>query len=121
MDEIDKITEAVIGAAFAVSNTLGAGFLEKVYENALVHELEKANLSVKQQAPVKVFYDDVVVGEYFADILVEEKVIVELKTVKAIDNAHMAQSLNYLKATGLKICLLINFGLPKVQIKRIIN
>ncbi len=119
--ELNETTEKIIGCAYQVSNTLGAGFLEKVYENALVHELRKSGLEVKQQAPIEVRYDGVKVGEYFADMLVENSVIVEAKAVKAFDQTHSAQSLNYLKATGLKVCLLINFGAPRIQIKRIVN
>ena len=118
--ETDKITEAVIGAAYAVSNELGCGFLEKVYENALVHELKKAGLTVKQQYPVDVCYDGVVVGEYVADLLVEETLLVELKAIKALDNVNLAQCMNYLKGTRLSLCLLINFGNPKVEVRRIV-
>ncbi|MBN2024507.1 MAG: GxxExxY protein [Pirellulales bacterium] len=118
---MNKISETVIGAAFAVSNALGTGFLEKVYENALAHELRKAGLGVKQQEPVQVFYDDVEVGNYVADLLVSGCVLVEIKVAKGIDDAHLAQCLNYLKATGLKLCLLVNFGTPKIGIKRVVN
>jgi len=118
--EIDKITEIIIGCAFKVSNALGAGFLEKVYENALAHELRKAGLGVVQQYGIQVLYGGIVVGEYVADLLVEACVLVELKAVQAIDTVHMAQGLNYLKATGLHVCLLLNFGQPKVEIKRLV-
>ena len=118
--EIDQITEKIIGCAFTVSNTLGAGFLEKVYENALAIEIKNAGLVVQQQYGIQVFYAGSVVGEYVADLLVEDQVIVELKCAAGLDNIHMAQCMNYLKATGMKICLLINFGKPKIQIKRII-
>ena len=118
--EIDKITETIIGCAFTVSNTLGAGFLEKVYENSLAIEIQKAGLVVQQQYGIQVFYTGSIVGEYVADLLVENQVIVELKSFVGLDNIHMAQCMNYLKATGMKICLLINFGKPKIQIKRII-
>jgi len=121
IDQINSITEKIIGCTFQVSNNLGVGFLEKVYENALNHELKKAGLKVEKQVPLKVHYDGVLVGEYAADLLVENCVLVELKTVSNLENNHLAQCLNYLKATGLKICLLINFGTIKVQIKRIIN
>lgn len=116
--ELNALTEKIIGCAFHVSNTLGSGFLEKVYENALVLELRKNGLDVKQQAPIEVLYEGAVVGEYFADILVSETVILELKAVKEIHDAFAAQCLNYLKATGLPICLLLNFGKPRVEIKR---
>jgi len=117
----DWITEEIIGKAFKVSNTLGAGFLEKVYENALAIELRKSGLSVNQQFPIQVHYQGEIVGEYFADLYVEKTVIVELNTVKALDDIHLAQVLNYLKGTRNSIALLINFGSPKVQIKRVIN
>lgn len=121
LQEIDRITERIIGCAYTVSNELGCGFLEKVYENAMAHELRKAGLTIQQQFPIIVTYDGVVVGEFVADILVENTVIVELKAVKELDDIHMAQCMNYLKATGLPICLLMNFGKPRVDIKRIIN
>jgi GxxExxY protein len=118
--ELNQISEKIIGCAFKVSNTLGVGFLEKIYENALTHELRKTGLRVSQQLPIKVHYDGVVVGEYIADILVEETILVELKTVKELDSIHLAQCINYLKATGLKLCLLFNFSKPHLQIKRIV-
>jgi GxxExxY protein len=122
MDEegINKITEKIIGCAYKVSNTLGSGFLEKVYENALSIELSRSGLVVKQQFPVPVYYGEDLVGDYFADLLVEDKIVVELKTVKNLDEVHMAQCMNYLKATGFEICLLINFFKPHLEIKRII-
>jgi GxxExxY protein len=95
------------------------GFLEKIYEDALAHELRKIGLRVTQQHPVQVEYDRVLVGEYFADLLVEDCIVVELKAVKVLDKAHWVQCLNYLKATALRLCLLLNFGKPRVEIKRI--
>ena len=121
IERINSITEKIIGCAFQVSNKLGAGFLEKVYENALIYELNKADLSIEKQVQLKVRYEGVIVGDYAADLLVEKCVLVELKTVSNLEKIHLAQCLNYLKATGLKICLLINFGTIKVQIKRVIN
>ena len=118
--DVNKITEKIIGCAFRVSNTLGAGFLEKVYENALTHELRKSGLAVLQQHPVTVFYDGVVVGEYFADLLVEGCVLIELKALAKLDESHFAQSLNYLKATSQKLGLLLNFGTPRMEVKRIV-
>jgi GxxExxY protein len=118
---LNEITERVIGCAYVVSNTLGHGFLEKVYENALAHELRKAGLAVVQQRGIKIRYDGVVVGDYVADLLVEGAVLVELKAVKILDDVHVARCLNYLKATGLKICLLFNFGTSKVQLRRIVH
>jgi GxxExxY protein len=117
----DKISETIIGAAYAVSNALGCGFLEKVYENALVHELRKRGLQAEHQYPIKITYDGVIVGDYLADILVNDQVIVELKAAKALDDIHVAQCINYLKATKLKLCLLINFGNAKVEARRIAN
>jgi GxxExxY protein len=116
---INRLSERVIGCAFQVLNTLGAGFLEKVYENALAHELRKNGLRVAQQKGISVTYDGVAVGEYAVDLLVEDTIIVELKAIKALDNAHTAQCLNYLKATGLHLCLLLNFGKPRLEIQRI--
>jgi GxxExxY protein len=102
-------------------NTLGPGFLEKVYENALAHELRKAGLGVAQQYEITVRYDDIVVGEYVADLLVEDAIIVELKAAKSLDNVHTAQCINYLEATGRRMCLLLNFGKPRVEIQRVAN
>ena len=116
--EVNRVSEKIIGCAFTVSNALGCGFLEKVYENALAHELRKARLRVRQQYPIKIYYDGIVVGEYEADLLVEECVLVELKAIKTLTGKEQAQCLNYLKATKLPLCLLINFGNPKVEIKR---
>ena len=95
--------------------------MEKVYENALTLELRKNGLKVQQQHGIQVRYDGVVVGEFAADLLVEDKVIIELKATKALDDMHMAQCLNYLKAIDLSVCLLINFGKPKAEIRRIVN
>ena len=119
--KINDITEKIIGCAYNVGNVLGSGFLEKVYENALLHEIRKTGLNVVQQHSIKVRYDNVIVGDFFADLFVEDKVLIELKVSKSLSNIHMAQCINYLKATNIKICLLINFGKPKVAIKRIIN
>ena len=102
-------------------NTLGAGFLEKVYENALAHELRKTELAVAQQHAITVLYHGRTVGEYVADLLVEQTLLVELKTTKALDPAHRAQCLNDLKATDLRLCLLFNFGNARLEISRIVN
>ena len=118
---LNTTTRTIIAGAFAVANGLGPGFLEKVYENALAHELRKSRLAVHQQAPIAVTYDGVVVGDYIADLLVEQSVIIEVKAVKALEDVHFAQCLNYLKATDLPICLLINFATPKVQVKRLVG
>jgi GxxExxY protein len=116
----DPLTEKIIGSAFKVANTLGHGFLEKVYENALLHELRKLGLECSQQHPVPVVYEGVTVGDYVADIVVDGNVVIELKAVKALDDIHMAQCMNYLRATGFKKCLLINFGRPRIEIKRVL-
>ena len=118
--EINRITERIINCVYRVSNTLGSGFLEKVYENALAIELRKNGLRVEQQRPIKVFYEKNLVGDFVADLLVEDSVIVELKAAKTVDEVHSAQCMNYLKATGLKICLLVNFGRPRVDVKRVV-
>jgi GxxExxY protein len=118
---LNEITEIVIACAFAIANSLGCGFLEKIYENAMLVELTARGFKAQPQAPIIVQYRGEVVGEYFADLLVEDSVMVELKAARAIDDVHVAQCLNYLKATGLRVCLLINFGRPKIEIKRIVN
>lgn len=118
--ELDKVSERIIGCAFTVGNKLGCGFLEKVYENALVLELAKAGLQVQTQQELLVYYDDAVVGKYEADLVVNETVLIELKAVRDLNDIHRAQCLNYLRATGFRLCLLINFGNPRVEVKRII-
>ena len=119
--ELDGVTEKIIGCIYRVSNTLGTGFLEKVYENALAIELRKNGLKAQQQYGIQVKYDGAIIGEFAADLLIEEKVIIELKAAKALDEVHMSQCLNYLKATGLCVCLLVNFGKPKTEMRRIVN
>jgi GxxExxY protein len=114
-------TRQIIGGAIRISRDLGCGFLEKVYESALAHELRKVGLNVEQQRPFSVLYDGVVVGEYRADLVIASSVIVEVKAAKTIDPVHEAQLLNYLRATGLKIGLILNFGRPRLGIKRMIN
>ena len=116
----EDVTERIIGCAIKVSNTLGVGFLEKVYENALVVEPARAGLKVEQQKPIQVSYEGVIVGEFGADIIVNGSVILELKAAKIIDPVHQAQLLNYLKATGLKVGLILNFGTPRLGIKRMV-
>ena len=118
---LNALSEEIIGAAFEVSNVLGVGFLEKVYENALNIELNLRGLKTLQQAPLKVFYKEELVGDYIADILVENEIIIEVKAIKELDVIHTAQCLNYLRITGLKLCLLFNFSKPKVEIKRIVK
>lgn len=111
------ITEKVIKAFYNVYNSLGHGFLEKVYENALLIELRSLGLNVAQQKSIKVYYDDVEVGNYFADLIIENKVIVELKAAEGIREEHEAQLINYLRATDIEVGLLLNFGV-KPQFKR---
>ncbi len=120
-DRPNALSHQVIGCAFTVLNTPGAGFLEKVYENALAHELRKAGLAIEQQKGVTVMYDGIEVGAYVIDLIVEQTLLVELKAAKALDQAHHAQCINYLKASGLRLGLLLNFGTPRLEIKRVAN
>lgn len=119
--ELDRITEKIIGCVHQVSNVLGAGFLEKVYENALALELRGAGLHVDQQHRTEVRYKGVTVGDFVADLLVERSVIVEVKAVRAPEEVSTAQCLNYLRATGLQVCLLVNFSAPKATVRRIVH
>ena len=112
-----SLTEKIIKIFYRVYNKLGYGFLEKVYENAMMIEFKKDDVLVASQFPIKVFYDNEVIGEYFADILVDGKVIVELKASSNLSPENEAQLLNYLKATNIEVGLLLNFG-PKAEIKR---
>jgi GxxExxY protein len=116
----DSLTERVLNAVFEVSNTLGAGFLEKVYERALLKELAFRGIRATSQASFPVTYKGHYVGEYYADILVENVLVVELKCVDRLANEHTAQCLNYLRASGRMLCLLVNFQKPKVEWKRIV-
>ena len=120
-ESVNQLTEQIIGCAFQVSNELGSGFLEKVYENALVIELRRSGFLIRQQHAITIRYKDAVVGEYVADILVENSVLLEIKAVRKLDDVHMAQCMNYLRATGLKVCLLLNFGTQRTEVKRIVN
>ena len=117
---IDEITCKIRGAIFEVNRVLGHGFLEKVYEKALLIELRKRGLRAESQVPLKVIYKGEVVGDYFADVLVEGKVIVETKAVKHLLIEHQAQLLNYLKGTDIQIGLLVNFTKNKAEIKRMV-
>ncbi len=112
-----ETTGAIIKAFYTVYNTLGYGFLEKVYENALAHELTKLGLKVGQQVPIEVYYDGQLMGKYFADLVVEGRVIVEIKAAERLRPEHDAQLLNYLKATKIEVGLLLNFG-PKPEFSR---
>ncbi|MBS0260458.1 MAG: GxxExxY protein [Planctomycetes bacterium] len=108
----------MIACAFKIANPLGCGFSEKVYENALVHELRKTGLVVRQREPITVFYDGVVVGDFFADLIIENSVVIELKATRELSDVFTAQRLNDLKATSLPLCWLINFGRTKIENKR---
>ena len=115
------LVERVIGAIYEVSNVLGAGFLEKVYERALVRELALRGLKAETQVHFPVNYKGQSVGEYVADLVVEDELVLELKCVDQFCNEHMAQCINYLKSSGKKLALLVNFQKPKVQLKRVVN
>lgn len=115
-----ELTQRIIKGAFHVSNTLGCGFLEKVYENALVVGLKQMHLDVAQQVPVRILYLDQTVGDYIADLIVERKVLVEVKASAEDHPVYVAQTLNYLKATGLPVGLLLNFGRPRLSYRRLV-
>lgn len=117
MDYAD-LTEKIIGCAYRVHNVLGSGFLESVYEKSLVIEIEKIDLLIESQKPINVYYDDHIVGSFFADIIVAKTIIVEFKAIKKLAVAHEVQLFNYLAATKLPVGLLINFGESKVEVKR---
>ena len=110
----------IIELALKVHNELGCGFLEKVYENALMILLDNEGIPAKQQAPADVYFQNKVVGQYLADILVDNKLILELKTVDVIANIHKAQILNYLRATGMRLGLILNFAKPRLEYKRLV-
>ena len=112
------LTENIIGCAYRVYNTMGAGFLENVYEKCLAVEFEKSGIDAQFQKPIEVFYGDVLVGNYIADVLVETHVIVELKAVRHLSAIHEVQLVNYLAATQVPVGLLINFGEERVEVKR---
>jgi len=115
-----ELTGKIIGAAFALHNDLGAGFLEKVYSNALAVELGQTGISCEREVPFKVKFKNIVVGDYCADIVVERRVLIELKACTGLDSVHEAQILNYLKARGIRVGLLMNFGQPKLQYRRFV-
>ncbi len=114
----DHITQAIIGLAHKVANTLKPGFAEKCYRNALAHELRKAGFKVVVEAPLNVWYDGIIVGEFFADLIVEDTVVVETKAAKGISDGHVAQCINYLTATRMPLGLVVNFG-TSVNVRRI--
>ena len=117
---LDSLSEKVLSAVFEVSNTLGAGFLEKVYQRALLRELSLRRIRATAEASFAVIYKGYSVGEYFADLLVEDALVMELKCAERLANEHTAQCLNYLRASGRTVCLLVNFQKPKVEWKRIV-
>ena len=116
--EHKEITEKIIGCAYRVYNQMGYGFLESVYEKCLAIEFRKAGLAFDSQQAITVFYDDEIVGEFVADVIVEKRVIVELKSVRRVIRAHEVQLVNYLVATKIPVGLILNFGEEKVEIKR---
>jgi GxxExxY protein len=115
------LTEQILAVCFEVSNELGAGFLESVYQNALIIALQARGLSLKQECPLTVFFRKQIVGQFYADVLVENKIIVELKAVTELSDIHKAQVINYLKATDIEVGLLVNFGSPKLEYRRYEN
>ena len=117
----DSLSAQVLDAVSEVSGVLGMGFLETVYHHALLHELALRGLRARSQASFAITYKDQCVGEYFADILVEDALVVELKCVESLSNQHLAQCLNYLRASGQSACLLVNFQAPGVEWRRIAN
>ena len=112
-----ELTDKIIGCIYDVYNALGYGFVEKVYENALVIKLRQMGFNITQQAPIKVYFEGLIVGEFVADLIVDDKVIIEIKAVSALSPAHEVQLVNYLKATGIQVGLLVNFG-EKIKIVR---
>ncbi len=114
----EEITREILKVAFKVHKTLGFGFLEKVYQNAMVIEFKKNGLKVEAEKPIKVYYENNVVGEYQADLVIEDKIIVELKAVEELNKKFEVQLVNYLTATGLEVGLLLNFGKESLQYKR---
>ncbi|HEY1932599.1 MAG TPA: GxxExxY protein [Acetobacteraceae bacterium] len=118
---LNDLSGQVVGCTFTVLNTLGAGLLEKVYENAPAQELRDAGLVIEQQCSVKVTYHGGVVGDYSTDLLVEGVLLAEMKAVRTWDDGHRVQRTNYLRATGLQLCLLLNFGKPRLEIKRVVR
>jgi GxxExxY protein len=120
-ESLNRLSGKAIGAAQAVSIVLGCGFLEKVYENAMAVELKRQGLKAEQQKSLSVRYAGCVVGEYLGDIVVENRLLLELKAVSQLDSVHEAQCINYLKASGLKLCLLLNFARPRLDVRRIVH
>jgi GxxExxY protein len=119
-ERMEKLTERIIGSGFEVLNELGHGFPEAIYQKALAHELGQSGISVEQQVPFEVRYKGVLVGNYYADIVVDKRVIIELKTVEKLVPAHVGQVLNYLRAGNLHVGLLLNFAKPKLEYRRVL-
>jgi len=119
--EYEELTQKIIGCAYGIYNKMGFGFLESVYEKCMLIELRKAGLNAESQKPITVCYENEIVGEFIADIIVNDRIILELKSVRQIVNAHEVQLVNYLVATGKPVGLIINFGESKVEIKRKVN
>lgn len=117
--ENQDLSRQIIGCAYAVYNKLGSGFLESVYQQSMLIELQKANLSAQQESPIQVRYEGQIVGEFQADIVVESRMIVELKAIEALAKVHEVQVVNYLRATGIEVGLLLNFGPTEVQVRRL--
>jgi GxxExxY protein len=115
------LTQKILEGAFAVHNALGCGYLEKVYSNAVLTELNQLGLASEREVPFKVKYKDIIVGDYCADLIVEHRVQVELKACAALDSVHEAQILNYLKASGIRVGLLLNFGKPRLEYRRFVR
>ena len=120
-ESLNALLEQVVGAAYEVSNTLGAGFLEKVYERALAKELSLRGIPVRPQVPYKIIYKSHIISEYIADLVVDDQLLIEVKCVNTLVNEHLAQTLNYLKASSLHLALLINFQHPKVVWQRVVH
>lgn len=119
--QFEELTGKILAACFEVSNELGCGFLECVYQNALMIALQEKDLEVEREHGLAVTFRGQEVGQFYADLLVEHSVIIELKAVSALNESHKAQILNYLKATGIEVGLLVNFGTPKLEYRRFEN
>src|SRR5277367_1140187 len=115
------LTEKILRAAFAVHNVLGAGFLERVYSNALAVELRAQGIALQNELPLKIQYRNKIVGDYIADLVVDGRVLVELKACASLDPVHTAQILNYLRASKIQVGLLLNFGWPKLEYRRFVS
>ena len=117
----EDITNKILAACFEVSKELGVGFLESVYQNAVIIALKEKGINTKREFPLEVSFHEQIVGQYYVDILVEDKIILELKAVNTLTDIHKAQVINYLKATGKDVGMLVNFGNPKLEYRRFVN